>query len=133
MRRPSRTRDRRAGAAPVVRVPQVEVELLRVPCPCRTALRAESAVQANVLVLGHDAPGFEPVGDVEILRQIARWSIQSRSEVGLVAIRRERDAIHRTDVDARVALDAQLRRKYCLHIAVEAALRFGKGLRGIEA
>ena len=90
-------------------------------------------MQAHVLVLGHDAAGLEPAGYIQILRQIARWRVQSRPQVGFIAVGGEGDAIHRTDVHTGVAFDAKLRREHCLHIAIETALRFRKGLRRVKA
>ena len=45
-------------------------KLLHVPGAGRAAFGAEAAVQAHVLVLRHDAPGFESVCDVEILIEV---------------------------------------------------------------
>ena len=59
--------------------------------------------------------------------------MQPRAQVRFLAVRRERDAVHRADVDARVALDAQLVGEHRLHVAVEAALRLGERELGIEA
>src|SRR5438105_14707670 len=112
---------------------EIEVELLHVPSARRTALGAKAAVQTHVLVLGHDTAGLEPAGYIQILRQIARWRVQSRPQVGFIAVGGEGDAIHRTDVYTGVAFDAKLRREHCLHIAIETALRFRKGLRRVKA
>ena len=53
-------------------VRHVEQELLHVPGAGRAALGAQAAVQADVLVLDHDAAGLQRAGDVEVLRQVAR-------------------------------------------------------------
>src|SRR5687767_9787064 len=105
-------------------VGNVEQELLHVPGAGRAALGAQPAVQAHVLVLHHDTPGLEPVGDVEILRGMQRRRGQPRAQLRFLAVLRERDAVHRADIDARVAFDAELRREHRLHVAVQAPLRF---------
>ncbi len=51
---------------------------LHVPGAGGTAFGAQSAMQADVFVLHHDAPGLEPVGDIEILVRMregafSRW------------------------------------------------------------
>ncbi len=46
----------------------------------------------------------------------------------LRAVRRDGEAIDRTDVDAGVALDAQLRGEHRLHVAVQAALHLERRL-----
>ena len=49
--------------------------------------------------------------------------------VGIVrGVRRDREAVHRAHVDARVALDAQARREVRLDVAIEAPLHFARGL-----
>ena len=48
--------------------------------------------------------------------------VRRRAQVGFLAVRREADAVHRADVDAGIALDAQLGREHRLHVAVQAAL-----------
>src|SRR5215468_10938375 len=118
---------RRAG------VGEIEQELLHVPRPGRAALGAQAAVEADVLVLDHHAAGLEGVGDIEVLGQVRRRRLQPCAQVLLLAVGRERDAVHRPDVHARVALDAELRGEYRLDIAIEAALRLlERGLR-VEA
>ena len=81
--------------------------LLHVPGAGRAALGAQPAMQAHVLVLDHDAAGLEAVGDVEVLGEVVRRRLQPRAQVGFLAVRGEGDAVHRADVDAGVALDAQ--------------------------
>src|SRR5688500_9171093 len=51
---------------------RIEEEFLHVPGARRAALGAQSAMQAEVLVLHHDASGLEPFGDVEILSRRVR-------------------------------------------------------------
>src|SRR5690606_8471600 len=113
----------RPAAARRAGVGHLEEELLHVPGAGRAALGAQPAMQAHVLVLRHDAAGVEGLGDVERLVGIQRRRVQALTQVRLLAVLGERDAIHRTDVDARVALDAQARAEHGLGIAVEAALR----------
>ena len=79
-------------------------------------------MQAYVLVFHHDAAGLEVVADIKILRVIVGRRLQARAQIGLVAVRGEGNAVHRTDVDAGVALDAELAGEHGLYIAVEAAL-----------
>ena len=86
----------------------LEEELLHVPGAGRAALGAQAAVQADVLVLDHHAAGLQRAADVQVLRQVRRRRLQARAQVGLVAVGGEGDAVHRADVDAGVALDAQL-------------------------
>src|SRR4051812_19629674 len=81
--------------------------LLQVPGAGGAALGAQAAVQAGVFVLHHHAHGLQRARDVEVLRRVLRRGAQPRAQVGLVAVLRERDAVHRADVDAGVALDAQ--------------------------
>src|SRR5688572_8397239 len=111
-------------AAARARVRDVEQEFLHVPRAGRAALGAETAVQAHVLVLHHDAPGLERVGDVEVLVGVERWRRQPRAQLGFFPVLRERDAVHRADIDAGVAFDAELWRENRLHVAVQAPLRF---------
>ena len=87
----------------------VEVELLHVPRAGRAALGAETAVQADVLVLHHNARGFEPVLHVKILREILCGRVEAITELSLFAVLGERDAIHRADIDTSVALDTRRR------------------------
>ena len=120
-----------AAAVPGVR--HVEQELLHVPGAGGAALGAQAAVQAHVLVLHHDACGLQLAGDVEVLRQVLRRSVEASTEVLLFAVLREGDAVHRADVDAGVALDAQLVGEHRLHVAVQAALRFLPRRGDVEA
>src|SRR4029079_5197110 len=108
-------------------------EFLHVPGAGRAALGAQSTVQADVLVLDHDAAGLEGVGDVQRLIGVARRSAQPRAKVGLIAVGGEGDAVGGADVDAGVALDARAGREDRLHVAVEAALRLLPGRRDVEA
>src|SRR6266446_6671554 len=110
--------------AAVPRVGQIEQELLHVPGAGGAALRAQAAVQADVLVLRHDPAGLERAGDVEILGGIPRRRGEARAQVRLLAVLGEGDAVHRADVHAGVALDAQPVGEHRLHVAVQAPLGF---------
>src|SRR5580704_4238996 len=82
-------------------------------------------MHANILVLHHDARRLrQRRRHVQRLRRIRGGRRQSRTQIRLRAILRDGEAIHRTDVDAGIALDAELRGKDRLHVAIEAALHF---------
>src|SRR5438067_1912990 len=83
--------------------------------PGRATLGAQPAMQADVLVLDHDAAGLQVVGDIQILGQISGGRLQPRAKIGFLAVVGEGDAVHRADVDAGIALDAQRARKHRLH------------------
>ena len=55
---------------------------------------------------------------------------QAGAQFGLRAVLRDGEAIDRTDVDAGIALDAQLRGEHRLHVAIQAALHFERRLFG---
>ena len=95
---------------------------MHVPGPGGTTFGAQAAVQADVFVLDHHPPGLEPVGDVEVLVEMRRGRLQPLAQVGFVAVLGKADAIHRADIDAGVALDAQGCGEYRLDVAVQAAL-----------
>src|SRR5215813_3631948 len=107
-------------------------ELLHVPGPGRTALGTQPAVQAHVLVLGHDATGLEGAGDVEVLTLVARRYPQAGAQAPFIGVADEIDAINRADVHAGIAFDAQRRGKYRLHVAIEAAFGLLEGQLIIE-
>src|SRR5436309_122117 len=119
--------------AAVAGVRQVEEELLHVPGARGAALGAQSAVQAHVLVLRHDLSGLEGPRDVEVLGRIPRRRGEAGAQVRLLAVLGESDAIHRADVHAGVALDAQPVGEHRLHVAVQAPLRFLESGHRIEA
>src|SRR5262245_7996607 len=81
-------------------------------------------MQTDVLVLDHDAASLEAVLHVEILREIPRRRVEPIAQIGFLAIRREGDAIHRTDVDTGVAFDAKLCRKHRLNVAIQTSAGF---------
>ncbi len=54
-------------------------------------------------------------------------------KIRFFAVFREGYAIHRANIDAGVAFDAFWRIEYGLHVAVQTALRFKKGLTLVKA
>src|SRR6185312_3047228 len=106
---------------------------LHVPGAGRAALGAEAAMQADILVLDHDAAGLEAAADVKILGRVDRRRVEAAAQLFLLAVGGEGDAVHRADVDAGVALDAELRREDRLNIAIEAALGLEIGQLVVEA
>src|SRR6185503_10346471 len=116
----------RSSIAPAAarRVRHVEQEFLHIPCAGRAALGTKTAMQAEVLVLRHDPARLQGTRDVKILRQVSSRYVQPGAEVCFLAVLGERDAVEGTDVDAGVALDAERRREYRLHVAIQTALRF---------
>lgn len=83
-------------------------------------------MQADVLVLDHHAPGLEVAGDVKVLVRMRRGRLQALAQVAFLAVCREGDAVHRADVGAGIALDAERGREHGLHVAVQAAMRFAE-------
>ncbi len=63
----------------------------------------------------------------------SRAAFEPARQLGLGAVRRDREAVDGTDVDARVALDAEIGREHRLQVAVQAALDLGRDLLGAEA
>ena len=55
------------------------------------------------------------------------------AQIGFLAVHREGDAVHRADVDAGIAFDAELRREHRLHVAIEAAPGFRQRQLRVEA
>src|ERR1041384_1340818 len=107
-----------------------QFELSHVPGRGRTAFGAEPAMQADVFVLYH---------------QPLRLRQRPRTEDGLLGVRRRRgqvgaqielrrrvgrdgQTVHRADVDAGVALDAQAVREVRLYVTVQTALDFPRRL-----
>src|SRR5687767_9427472 len=68
------------------RISHLEVELLHVPGAGRAALGAEAAVQADVLVLGHDPAGGELAGEVEVLGEVAGRGLQAATQLQLALL-----------------------------------------------
>src|SRR5579883_1467126 len=104
-----------------------------VPRPGGTTLRAQSAMQAHVLVLGHDAAGLEAVRNIDVLGEVSGRRLQAGAQLSFGRVGQERDAVHWADVDAGVALDAQRSGEYGLDVAVEAAFSLLKGKLRVEA
>ena len=139
----SLTRSRRAApSAPrpvvaatcVLRVRDIEKEALHVPGAGRAALGAQAAVKADILVLHHHPAGLQLARDVQLLRHVrAPAPSAARAASASSPFAGEGDAIHRADVDAGVAFDAQLVGEHRLHVAVQAALRLGEGQLLVEA
>src|SRR6266436_8346327 len=94
-----------------------------VPRPGGTTLRAQSAMQADVLVLGHDAAGLEGVRNIDVLGEVLGRRLEVGAQLSFGGVGQEGDAVHRADVDAGVAFDAQRGGEYGLDVAVEAAFR----------
>ena len=44
-------------------------------------------MQADVLVLHHDAAGLQPVLDVEVLGKIVRRRVEPAAQIGFLAVR----------------------------------------------
>src|SRR5664279_4900986 len=83
-------------------------------------------MQTDVFVLYHHPPGLETIGDVEVLVEMRRGRLQPRPQIGFLAVLGKGDAVHRADVDAGIALDAQGWGEYRLDVAVQAAPRFAE-------
>src|SRR5579871_1311575 len=107
---------------------------LHVPRRRRAALGAQTAVHAHVLVLEHDAPGLrQGRGDEQGLLWILRGRLETAAQLRFAAVRCDGQAVDRADVDAGIALDAQLRAEHRLHVTVETALHLELRLPGREA
>ena len=76
---------------------------------------------------------FSGDGYVQGLSDILRGRLEPRAQIGFFAVVRDGEAIDRADVDAGVALDAQLGFEHRLHVAVEAALHLFLDLLDGEA
>ena len=63
----------------------------------------------------------------------SRAALRRARQLGLGAVRRDREAIDGTNVDARVALDAKVGREHRLQVAVQAALDLRRELLRAEA
>src|SRR6185436_15626193 len=99
--------------------------LLHVPGRRRTALGTQAAMHAQVLVFDHHpCRVFQRRGYVQGLSDILRRRLEPGTQFGLFTVVCDGEAVYRTDVDAGVALDAQLGLEHGLHVAVEATLHF---------
>ena len=72
-------------------------------------------------------------GHIKVLRQIDGRRGQALTQVVFFSVSSDGEALHRTDVDAGVALDTFRRDEHGLHVAVETALYFARGLLGVKA
>ncbi len=89
-------------------VRHLEQEFLHVPGAGRAALGAQSAVQADVLVLGHDPPGAGAAARRRVPAvRLSGGGVEPLAQVVLRPVPGEGDAVDRADVDAGVALDAR--------------------------
>src|SRR5258708_21008786 len=120
-------------AAYLLRLSHFHVVLPHVPRAGRAAFGAQSAMQADILVLGHDAAGLEVVADIDVLRRVERRRQQAGAQIFFFTVVGEGDAIHRADVDAGVALHAERAGEHRLHVAVQAPLRLLEGELDVEA
>src|ERR1700686_1544509 len=110
-----------------------QLEFLHVPRGGWAPLGAEAAGDAETLVLDHDAPGLgQRRGYVQRLVEVPGGCHQSRAQIGLVTVLGDGQALHRADVDARVALDTERCREDGLNVAVETALHLARRLLGGE-
>src|ERR1700691_499705 len=96
------------------RLCHIEKEFLHIPGSGRTALGTQAAMQADILVLEHDAPDLQLVGNIEVLASIHCRRVEPASHLFLRTVIGEGDAIHRADIDAGIALDAERRCEYRL-------------------
>jgi hypothetical protein len=101
--------------------------------PGWAAFGAETAMQAEILVLGHHATGLDRLQDIDRLRKIERGHYQRSPQLDVRRVEDKRNAIDRAHVDAGVALDAQRRGKDGLDVAIETALCFAQSLFQVEA
>src|ERR1700676_2175038 len=108
--------------------------LLHVPGRRRAAFRAQTAMHTDVLILDHDPRRLrQRRRDEQRLREIGGRRRQAGAQLRLRAVLRDGEAIDRTNVDAGIALDAELRREYGLDIAIQAALNLESRLFGRES
>ena len=101
------------------------------PVGQRSAHRPQCRQTSSSLTMTR--PVLSPFCDIEVLGEIVRRRGQPRAQLGFLAVRREGDAVHRADVDAGVAFDAELRRKHRLHVAIQAAAGFLERELDVEA
>ena len=123
----SRDRGRRAGMS------QFQQKCLHLPRSGGTVLGAQTAMQADVLVLDHDAAAEEVSGDVEILVEVGRRRLEPSAQIPFLSVLGESDAIGRADRLARLAFDTQRRIEHRLKIAIETSPGLCNSLRDIEA
>ena len=76
-------------------------------------------MKTKVLIFNHHTGGFERVGNIEVLSLWVQAGRQKAlAKVRFFAIFRERNAVHRADIDAGVAFNTFWRVEYGLHVAV---------------
>src|SRR3984893_17717520 len=91
-------------------------------------------MHTDVLVLDHDPRRLrQRRRDIQRLREIGGRRRQAGAQLRLRAVLRDGEAIDRANVDAGIALDAELRREYRLHVAIQAALNLESRLFGRES
>jgi hypothetical protein len=90
-------------------------------------------MQADVLVLHHHAARLEVGRHVEILGAVQGRRGEAVAQLLFLAVGREGDAVHRADVDAGIAFDAEVRLEHRLDVAVEAALCLEEAQMLVEA
>src|SRR5579863_8513747 len=112
----------------------VDQRLLHVPGGRRATLGAEAAVHTEVLVLDHHARRLrQRCRHVERLSEVARGDLEAPAQFLLRTVAGDGETVDRTDVEAGVALDAELGAEDGLHVTVETALHFLRGLLRGEA
>src|SRR6202049_3437733 len=91
-------------------------------------------MHTDVLVLDHDPRRLrQRRRDIQRLREVGGRRRQAAAPLRPRAVLRDGEAIDRTNVDAGIALDAELRREYRLHVAIQAALNLESRLFGRES
>src|SRR5262249_9326877 len=90
-------------------------------CPSRPS---GSPPPPAALIPDPDAAGLEAILDIQILGEIVRRRVQLLAQIRFFAVRGERNAIHRADIDASVAFDTKLRRKHGLNVAIQTTPGF---------
>src|SRR5437016_8692119 len=101
------------------RVWNQQLELTHVPRGCRTPLGAETTVETHVFIFDHYPFRLgQRARREEVLRRIHRGCGQMRPKIEIIrVVGCDRQAVHRTYVDARVALDAEVRAEVRLDVA----------------
>src|SRR6202790_5597921 len=91
-------------------------------------------MHTDVLVLDHDPRRLrQRRRDEQRLLEIGGRRRQAGAQLRLRAVLVDGEAIDRTNGDAGIALDAELRREYRLHVAIQAALNLESRLFGRES
>src|SRR5258708_4694864 len=101
------------------------------PRPRSGSVPRTNRMHTDVLVLDHDPRRLrQRCRDIQRLRVIGGRRGQAAAQNVLRAVLRDGEAIDRADVDAGIALDAQLRREHRLDVAIQAALNLESRLFG---